>query len=107
MSNLQLAALAGTDGFVDLVLADQQLVDAEFEAIVAAEWADPRQPTDPVRANPYQAPQHQRCGRGSAPTKQGDQLVSLGREAWRRQRSPPVPAPPPLITKAGDGYRRK
>jgi hypothetical protein len=107
MSNIQPATLTATAGFVDLVLADQQLVDLEFAAIIAAAWPDPRQPTDPLPPHAYRAPQHNHGGRGPGRTITGDQLVRLGTEAWRRERSPPASGSTLQEEgKEGDGYRR-
>ena len=33
-----------TEQFIDLIVADQELLDAEFAAIIAASWPNPRPP---------------------------------------------------------------
>lgn len=81
--------------FVDLVCSDDELVRAEFEAIVAASWSTlpPRQPTwsgtvHPDRSCPvgFEASQER--------PRHSEHACGLG---WTRQRSPPPagwPAPP-------------
>jgi len=70
--------------FLHLVHSDAELLRAEFEAIIAAEWPDPplarRQPGSrgPGRR------QHKSWG-----SDRRLQDRPLGREAWRRERSPP------------------
>jgi hypothetical protein len=79
--------------FLDLLLADDDLLRAEFDAIIAAEWPEPpadrpgssvagrppgggpsRRAADPVRG-PVSRPRHPGIG------------------GWARQRSPPVRHP--------------
>ena len=82
-------AAVGTDeAFVDLVCADDDLVRAEFEAIIAASWPalpvdpdpvpspTPRNPERPARAGP----------RDLGPVGRG----RSGDAAWSRERSPPA-----------------
>jgi len=79
--------------FLDLIYGDAELLAAEFDAIIAAEW--PLPPVSlprPGAASPK--PEHVRSGRsrsGARPHRQ--QTHGLGGEAWRRQRSPPNTQP--------------
>ena len=74
--------------FLDLVLADDDLLQAEFDAIIAAEWPGPppdlpvrrvRGGQDPDRRRRHRATATKRPGAGQRPTVDGS----------ARQRSPP------------------
>lgn len=79
------------DEFLELLCSDPDLVQAEFDAIVAAEWpeAGPRPPSLPPgrRAAGWPA--------DGAPEAQGRTAAALRRSrrpgvaSWARQRSPP------------------
>ncbi len=76
--------------FLDLVLADDQLVQAEFEAIVAHEW-DCAPPAESVGSPVGERfPVGPSCRRlvSSAPRPPGP-LPGPGKGEWSRQRSPP------------------
>ena len=79
--------------FLDLLLADEDLLRAEFDAIIAAEWPGP--PTDRpgrgMRAD--RDPGETRPGRvrAAAPPGRPRHPRTRGRP---RQRSPPPPTPP-------------
>ena len=81
-------AAATPDGFLDLVCADEELVRAEFEAIIAAAW-----PRPPSRRAVVHA-QHGGSG-GPAPDKACRRRIEtvadddLGVDRTARQRSPP------------------
>jgi hypothetical protein len=87
-------AAAGIDEveekFLDLVYADEELLRAEFDAIIAEEWG---QPTPPARRRPARppAPPPQRHERhhGSAGGPPGRQHHPAG-EGRSRQRAPPA-----------------
>jgi hypothetical protein len=81
------------DQFLDLICSDADLLAAEFDAIIAAEWSDP--------------PAHRR-GRGAASAHPGSDAARRAGEpvrgtvppprhpgigGWARQRSPPQPTP--------------
>lgn len=78
--------------FLELVLADEQLLQEEFDAIVAEEW-DPQPPlTRPGSDAPATGP---RPHDPSAPRGRGLRATRLshpGAGGWRRQRSPPTPS---------------
>ena len=77
--------------FLELICDDPDLLDAEFAAIVAAEW-----PVPPARARPSAGVEHS----GGGPARRG--TVGIGgrpthppspvRPRWMRQRSPPARA---------------
>ncbi len=77
------------DTFLDLLCADEELLRAEFEAIVAAEWPRPPDRRAVVRY------QHVGADGGPAPdrppTSVRGQVVDghRGVDAWARERSPP------------------
>jgi hypothetical protein len=88
------AAAAGTavrDAFVDLICQDDDLVRAEFDALVAASWHTPPGPPPPApprRPPPGAAPP-------ATPVVDGGRLPAgraPARRHGRRQRSPPPPA---------------
>jgi hypothetical protein len=74
------------EAFLDLVLADAELLGAAFEAIVAAEWG----PTQPLRPPPPTPPPHPGRPRPSAaimgPVVPPRHPSVAG---WARARSPP------------------
>jgi hypothetical protein len=74
--------------FIDLVVADDELLRTEFDAIVAASFDDPPRPRLPVRRRAaYPLPE---THRDATPDRPVD-----GRHPrcwWRRERSPPPPA---------------
>lgn len=85
------------DEFLALILADPQLLEAEFAEIVA----DPRLcPPPPVNPRTVGGSDHQNChGPMRAPatrtgrTKPVIRASGLGTEPWNRQRSPPQNRP--------------
>ena len=93
MSKIWLPAGAGDtrsveDRFLDLLLADDDLVQAEFDAIIAAEWPGPPPNLprrhvlggpDPGRRRRHRATASKRAGAGRRPAA----------DTSRRQRSPP------------------
>jgi hypothetical protein len=73
---------------LDLICSDEELLQAEFDAIIAAEWPEP--PVSlPRRAAPGRKPERARSGRGRAAARP-KQTHPLGGEPWRRPRSPPT-----------------
>lgn len=102
--NTSQTASSVEEQFLDLIYGDTDLLTAEFDAIIAAEWPEPpadnpgrrpvgRQPggipasraVDPVRA-PVSRPRHPGIG------------------SWTRERSPPVRHPRTTGRKAGDRH---
>ncbi len=81
--------------FIDLVVADQQLLDAEFAAIIAASWPDPQPPTGwdskrpasgrpPARPLRIARPYRTHCGGG---------IVCFAAHARGGGRAPPASNP--------------
>lgn len=101
------AAPSLDEQFLELICGDTDLLAAEFDAIIAAEWPDP-----PARHTGRSAA-HRRvppAGERRARTRRADQTNRPrhpGVGGWARQRSPP-PAPfyaPMSGRKAGDATR--
>lgn len=85
--------LAGTlveEEFVELVCSDAELVAAEFEAIIAAEWPTVPPARPPLRrsADPSRTPGHERWRR-DVPGGPAQRLRRPGTAEGTRQRSPP------------------
>jgi hypothetical protein len=84
------AAPGTSDLFLELLCADEDLLRAEFEAIVAAEWPSPP-PAQPAEGNaarrgPPRSPSSTR-GRPATPPSRPRHP---GAGDWSRQRSPPA-----------------
>jgi hypothetical protein len=77
------------DAFLDLAYADQEIVDAEFEELIAASW-EPPPPAPPARPEPADRPPHTGSLRATDPPGPGRSTRPRTRPA--RQRSPPVRA---------------
>jgi hypothetical protein len=77
--------------FLDLVYADEELLRAEFDAIIAQEWGARPPPVRPRAASPPTGPNPRRhpAGRGSSPSQRRPRHPGVG--GWGRQRSPPRP----------------
>ena len=74
--------------FLDLMLADEELLWAEFDAIVAAEWPGPP-PDPPHRGAPaerHSGGRRQSAGRALTPASRPGPSATGG---WLPQRSPP------------------
>lgn len=75
--------------FLGLVLADQDLVDAEFDALIAEQFAEPpARPAGRVRARPAD-PAQPRAGRHPGAPRQATRHRVTPRSAGFRQRAPP------------------
>ena len=91
MTSCRLAGSAASDldAFLELLCADEELLRAEFEAIVAAVWPRPPDRRAVVQKRTW--------GRTAARLPAGAGLTPAGRpsttgsgvDAWARQRSPP------------------
>jgi hypothetical protein len=79
--------------FADVVCGDRDLLRAEFDAIIAANWPSHDQPTPPPHPEP---------GPGSRPADPDPECSAVsvrvlrptpavGVPAWPRERSPPTP----------------
>lgn len=78
------------DQFVELLCADEDLLRAEFDAIIAEEWPSPP-PADPdPGADDHGAPHPDRRRReaGAVPPPRRPRHPGVG--GWARQRSPPA-----------------
>src|SRR6185312_11977010 len=75
--------------FLDLICADAELLAAEFDAIIAAEWPQP--PTGrPGRGAAGGHPGARAAGRAADPARNlADRPRHPGIGGWARQRSPP------------------
>jgi hypothetical protein len=80
--------------FLELVYADEELLRAEFDAIIAEEWG---QPTPPARRRPTRPPvpppqrrDRQHGSAGGSTRRPGRQHHPAG-EGRSRQRAPPAP----------------
>jgi hypothetical protein len=82
------AARRVEEEFLDLVCADEELLRAEFDAIIAQEWAGRPPPAQHKAASPTPGPHSQRhpAPRGSGASRR-PRHPGVG--GWRRQRSPP------------------
>jgi hypothetical protein len=74
------------EAFLDLVTADDDLVRAEFDALIAASWDAPPPPPPAVPA-PADRPPGWPAPRGPEPVRRAGRLVPARRPT--RQRSPP------------------
>lgn len=76
-----------SEAFVDLVVADEQWLRTEFDAIIAASFDEPPRSRPPVR---------RRAAYPRLPAGDGEAVSAPGsdgnppRRPWRRQRSPPL-----------------
>jgi hypothetical protein len=87
--------------FADVVFGDEDLIRAEFDEIIAAQWPDPAPPRVPERSS-YR-PIRPRSPRTDPTTSSHIRSSRLDAEAWSRERSPPPEHPQTHRTKAGDG----
>jgi hypothetical protein len=76
--------------FLELLCADQALLRAEFDAIIAAEWPNPP-PADPDHgAGASRRPNRPRQRRETSVAGLRNQPRHPGIGRWTRQRSPPA-----------------
>jgi hypothetical protein len=84
------ATLTSAEEFLALVCSDEQLLRAEFDAIIAAEWPD-LPPAEPGRGDAAgRLPGTARRRRLVSDPRRADRLRRPGVGGWARQRSPPV-----------------
>jgi len=74
---------------VDLICADGELLHAEFDAIIAAEWPDPPAPVNRGQPERHGSGREESRFRPSDSVGRLEQESPIGHGAWRRQRSPP------------------
>jgi hypothetical protein len=92
--------LTADERFVELLCADEELLRAEFDAIIAAEWPSPV-PAEPDRDADAERrrPRHRHCREaGSTTLPRRPRHPGVG--GWSRQRSPP---PTPATTENRKG----
>jgi hypothetical protein len=78
--------------FIELLCADEELLRAEFDAIIAAEWPGPP-PADPDHgAGASRRPHRARQRRETSVAGLPNQPRHPGIGGWTRQRSPPPAA---------------
>jgi hypothetical protein len=92
-------ATRGTDEqFLELVCADEDLLRAEFDTIIAAEWPSPP-PAEPDRgADAERRPRRARQPREASAAALPNRPRHPGIGGWTRPRSPP---PTPATTETG------
>src|SRR5690242_12535265 len=83
------AAPAIEDEFFELVCADEQLLTAEFDAIIAEAWGDSQPPTEASHASAPSSREGHRRVTGSAMAESRPPRT-LSAVQWSRQRSPPT-----------------
>jgi hypothetical protein len=84
--------------FLALLCADEDLVRAEFEAIIDANW-DPPRPARRTPPTPPRRPAHRRSP--APPTTPRGSVRREGRVGWRRERSPPLGLAPRIEARKG------
>ncbi|WP_406833042.1 hypothetical protein ABEG17_09480 [Pedococcus sp. KACC 23699] len=77
-----------TEEFLELVCADEELLRAEFDEIIAQEWTSPPPPGEPRAATPGDGPRRPLTGPVDAAWSRPRACHPLI-PRWRRQRSPP------------------
>ena len=82
--------LTADQRFVELLCADEDLLRAEFDAIIAAEWPSPP-PAEPDRgADAERRPRPARQRREASVAALPSRPRHPGVGGWTRQRSPPL-----------------
>jgi len=90
--------------FLALICSDEELLQAEFDAITAEEWPVTPAPLPPREAT-GRKPKRGRWGRWQSTARvHPDQNVPLRGQARRRQRSPPALTSPHRDRKVGDRH---
>ncbi len=75
--------------FLELVYADEQLLRAEFDDIIAREWPTGPPPAAPTGVTPGADPAPRRQPPPGGVRASRRQRRDPGADRWRRQRSPP------------------
>jgi hypothetical protein len=84
------ATLGVDDQFIELMCADEELLRAEFDAIIAEEWAGTPPPTDPPAASSGADPAPRGPGLPRVRVATSRRPHHPGADGWSRQRSPPT-----------------
>ena len=82
------AARTVDEQFLALMCSDEDLLRAEFDAIIAAEWPSPP-PRTPRRGAAHRHPASYTHRGGGAPGAEPGWVRQPGIGGWVRQRSPP------------------
>jgi hypothetical protein len=89
-SGAHIGAVRGVDEeFLELICADEELLRAEFDAIVAREWEGSLPPAEPPVPSPGTGPQPRRHGLSRGCQSSPGAPRHPGADGWGRQRSPP------------------
>jgi hypothetical protein len=75
--------------FLELLCADEELLRAEFDAIIAAEWPGPPPAEPNDGADAARRPRRARRSRQASAAGLPNQPRHPGMDGWSRQRSPP------------------
>lgn len=87
------------DEFIELVCQDEELLRAEFDALIAASWLTPTPSPPPAPPRPTPPDRHvPPVGAEEPPRLEG----SVPAPRWNRQRSPPRGDGQHITRKAGD-----
>ena len=106
--NGQTDRVVGVDEeFLALMCADEELLRAEFDAIIAEEWADSPPRAEPPVASPSTGPGPRRHGLPRGRLSSRRRTRDPADDGWGRQRSPPRFSPAhDQESKSVDGRRR-
>jgi len=88
--------------FLDLIYSDQELLAAEFNAIIAAEWPSPPANPHGRGATDRPPPVGQPTAQPTLPTTRASRPQHPDTGGWARQRSPPPRQARTHDRKAGD-----
>jgi hypothetical protein len=81
--------------FAELVCGERDLLRAEFDAIIAANWPSHDQPTPPPPPHPGPIPRfrpaHPHPERSTGVGRVARPTPVVGMPAWARERAPPTP----------------
>ncbi|MGN6723371.1 MAG: hypothetical protein ACTHJM_12245 [Marmoricola sp.] len=78
---------SSAEDFLDLLCGEEDLLDAEFEAIIAANWPEAPQPPEPGNLGGGDQGRKPSYGSGWRLPEPGEGPRT--EDAWSRQRSPP------------------
>ncbi|MDQ1735651.1 MAG: hypothetical protein QOH56_1902 [Pseudonocardiales bacterium] len=97
------STLADEDEFLEILCSDEDLVRAEFDAIIAAEWPSlpPDAPDDDDTVE--RSPGRTRCAPRGGQAGLPDRPRHPGIGGWSRERSPPPGGSTTETRKEGDG----
>lgn len=88
-SAMQSAVRGVDEEFLELICADEELLRAEFDAIIDQEWLSRPPPADPPAASPGPGPGPRRHRPPAGGVASPRRPHHPGADGWSRQRSPP------------------